>query len=130
MKPTVGRIVWRPVVGWETFYEVSDKGDVRRIRKGQGARLGKNLKLRCRALYFTVNLCRGGVSSDHYVHHLVAAAFIGPRPVKHEVNHKNTDKKDNALVNLEYLTKGGNLKHSYENGRVRPWGNQNRRNAA
>lgn len=53
------------------------------------------------------------------VHVLVAEAFFGPPPEGHEVNHKNGDKADNRLENLEYVTKQENYWHSVDIG-VRP----------
>ena len=118
-------IEWRSVVGYEGIYEVSERGDVRRCLSGKGARAGYVLKGRRRNGYFMVQLCRGGVPSDVYIHHLVAAAFLGERPETYEVNHIDTDKMNNHRTNLEYLTKGQNLAHAYANGRARAWTHQN-----
>jgi len=123
-------VEWRPIAGYESFYEVSNAGEIRRVREGRGARL-KVLKNKDRGVgYYTVSLCRDGIAHDFYIHELVAKAFIGSRPDGHEVNHKDTNKKNNAVDNLEWLTKGGNLKHSYDHGRSRPWGNQFRKRAS
>lgn len=48
-----------------------------------------------------------------YVHVLVAHAFLGPKPEGMEVNHKNGNKADNSIQNLEYVTHQENIKHSY-----------------
>jgi len=50
------------------------------------------------------------------IHHLVAAAFIGPRPEKHDINHKNGIKYDNRVENLEYVTRSQNALHAFKNG--------------
>ena len=52
------------------------------------------------------------------VHSLVALAFIGPRPEGMEVNHKDCDKQNNALNNLEYVTHGENQRHAAQMGRM------------
>jgi hypothetical protein len=51
-----------------------------------------------------------------FVHRLVAAAFLGPCPVTHEVNHKDRNRSNPRLENLEYLTRSENLKHAMANG--------------
>jgi hypothetical protein len=51
-----------------------------------------------------------------YVHDLVAAMFIGERPAGHLVNHKDGDKLNNSVANLEYTTPSGNMRHAYRTG--------------
>lgn len=50
------------------------------------------------------------------VHRLVAAAFLGESEEGHVVNHKNGDRFDNRVENLEYVTQGENVKHAWDNG--------------
>jgi|LakMenE18May11ns_1017448.scaffolds.fasta_scaffold9891934_4 hypothetical protein len=51
------------------------------------------------------------------VHQLVAETFIGPKPGKgYEVNHKDGNKKNNNLDNLEWCTRSQNIKHSFNIG--------------
>lgn len=52
-----------------------------------------------------------------YVHRLVLLAFVGPPPVKHEVNHINHIRNDNRLSNLEYVTSSQNTYHAVNAGR-------------
>jgi len=52
------------------------------------------------------------------VHALVAEAFIGPRPPGLVVNHKNFDRADNRVKNLEYVSQKRNVHHAIEAGRV------------
>jgi len=59
----------------------------------------------------------------HYVHALVALAFIGPRPSKkHIVDHINEDELDNRAENLQYLTNQGNVQKSHMVGKTKPPG--------
>ena len=81
---------WRPVVGYEGFYEVSNWGNVRGLIDGQRRPRPEPRPLKSHGThgYPTVWLSRQGYKLRHfYVHRLVAAAFIGPLPEKHEVNH-------------------------------------------
>ena len=113
-------IEWKPVKDYEGVYEVSNQGDVRRIKGGKGTRLGTCLSQKTRSNgYREVNLCRG--PNDHrslLVHRLVAEAFIGPADDM-TVNHKNFDKTDNRIKNLEVVSQADNNRHCVANGRGR-----------
>lgn len=103
---------WKPVLGYEDFYQVSDRGRVRRIAGTFGAPAGRILRLQDEN-YLWVWLHANGHRRRQKIHILVAQAFLGPRPVGLDVNHKNGIKRDNRPVNLEYTTRSENLKHSF-----------------
>jgi hypothetical protein len=109
---------WRPVVGFEDYYAVSDSGLVRRTKAMKGTQAGRILEpaLSTRRQYLTVILCRNQQKTMAMVHTLVAAAFIGPRPDGYEINHKDGHKLNNRADNLEYVTKSGNAKHAVDLG--------------
>ena len=110
---------WRAVIGYEGHYEVSGSGAVRRIGRGHGVRAGKLVSQRLsRAGYWQVRLTKGSKSRTYFVHRLVAAAFIGPCPNGMEVNHKDRDRRNAGAENLEYVTRGDNMRHSYANGAI------------
>jgi hypothetical protein len=97
---------WRPVVGWEPWYEVSNLGRVRRIGAGKGATVGMVVKpgpAGCGYLKHKLSHS-GGKGVDVYVHHMVAAAFLGPCPEGLERDHINGDRIDNRAENLRYVT--------------------------
>lgn len=112
---------WRPVVGWEHQYEVSNQGRVRSLdryipavnRDGSG-RLNrvKGIVLKGtpdRDGYMKVNLRNGlGNVRTRMVHTLVAEAWIGPRPLGNDVCHGPCGTHDNRLVNLRYDTRAAN----------------------
>ena len=67
--------------------------------------------------YFHTSLMSGGRKRDELVHRLVAFSFLGPPPTpKHTcVNHKDGNKSNNALENLEWTTQAENMKHYFAN---------------
>lgn len=109
---------WRPVVGYEGLYNVSNDGRVQRQGKN------KCLKLRLNTGgYPYVTLSQQGKVTTITVHKLVASAFLGPRPANLVVNHKNGIKTDNRLSNLEYVTQKENIGHACELGLSSKGGN-------
>src|SRR5438132_8351889 len=89
---------WLPVLGWEKFYDVSSHGRVRVKDRyaHNGIRRGKIRKLKiANNGYLQVALENQGIKVCRSVAGLVAAAFIGERPNKYQVNHKDGDKKNN-----------------------------------
>lgn len=98
---------WRPYRDGE--YEVSDMGVVRRVRTGHvpNPRPGK--------VGYPVVMIHPA-KRLHYVHHMVAEAFLGPRPDGMQINHINGIKTDNRLCNLEYVTPSENMRHAYRIG--------------
>lgn len=101
---------WRAVVGYEGTYEASDAGQVRRTN---GAVLSPWVVMGTG--YQAVSLSSLGRVRKHNVHALIAAAFIGPRPTGHEVNHLDSVRTNNRVENLEYVTHGNNIRHAYRN---------------
>ncbi len=63
--------------------------------------------------YLAVNLHRNGASQTHYVHDLVARAFILNPENKRTVNHQKLPITNNRVTNLEWMTHGENIKHAY-----------------
>jgi NUMOD4 motif/HNH endonuclease len=101
---------WKPVVGYEGYYEVSNVGNVRR----RDGRLMRPWLPDGR--YQQIQLYCDGIRTAHYIQVLVAAAFIGPCPAGLEVNHINGYKVKNWVSNLEYLTHQDNTRHAVQNG--------------
>lgn len=106
---------WRPVVGYEGFYEASSNGNIRSVPRLSTK--GKVLKqhVNSRNGYAYVSLSKNNVQKTKRVHRLVAAAFWGDLP-EMQINHKNGIKTDNCLNNLEYCTQSENMKHAYRTG--------------
>lgn len=107
---------WRPVKGYEEFYEVSNLGRVRSHIKGKILSPQDNGKG-----YFKVWF-KGGVRK--YIHRLVAEAFCERRSGAFEVNHKDGNQRNNRADNLEWVTSSENTKHAVYSGSLKAWGNK------
>lgn len=107
---------WRQIADFPK-YSVSSLGRIRRDAKGSGAIAGLILKKKPHWNgYDIVGLYHEGKAKTPSVHSLVAAAFIGPRPAKHDVCHNNGDRKDNRAVNLRYATRKENELDKFKHG--------------
>ncbi len=104
---------WRPVVGWEKLYDVSNRGNVRsKDRIAANGRLfpGQQLKLiKHNAGYWCVCLSRPGDKGKHLVHRLVYSAFIEPLGREDHVDHEDRNRGNNSLGNLRRATPMENL---------------------
>lgn len=99
--------IWRPVVGFEGTYEVSNLGKVKSVRKGN-ALTGSH----CHGGYIHVILCRKGEKKiTRNVHRIVAEAFI-PNPNNlPQINHKDENKLNNRVENLEWCSGTYNMNY-------------------
>jgi hypothetical protein len=104
--------IWKPIVGYEGLYEVSNLGNVRSLDRYfitnggyRTFRKGKMLKLTPNPYgYIIVQLWNKQKCYQQGVHRLVAEAFI-PNPNNLPVvNHKDEDKTNNCVENLEWCT--------------------------
>ena len=149
---------WKPVLGFEDLYEVSDVGNVKRIARGKtldavkipeakrmfdhGATLkqvatflgtsiptahsikqGKTwagdaayrfVKPRLIKGYDIVDLCKNGKYARHSVHRMAWEAFNGPIEGRLEINHKDLNRANNRLENLELITHQQNVQHAID----------------
>jgi hypothetical protein len=96
---------WRPVVGYEGLYEVSDTGGVRSVKSGDVRYLSQ---FSSNGGYPCVMLVNRKARKCARVHLLVMGAFVGPRPQGMMCRHLNGDPRDARLVNLKYGTQSEN----------------------
>ena len=107
--------VWKDIVGYEGLYKVSNKGNVYSVERkdSRGKKCGgQTLRPSYHSNgYLCLNLNKNGVTKNKKVHRLVLEAFI-PNPNNYpEVNHRDEDKSNNNIENLEWCTRKQNVNH-------------------
>lgn len=113
-------LIWKPIVGYEGLYIVSNYGDVislpRKKWSGRNKSFSttkeKKLSLCNRSGYKAVELFKDGKGTMKSVHRLVAESFIPNIDNKKEVNHKDGIRTNNLISNLEWATRKENSIHS------------------
>ena len=103
---------WKNIIGYEGLYEVSDIGNVRNVRRNTLLKLTKT-----NYGYIQVSLYKNGIKTGLKVHRLVAEAFIPNPDNLPQVNHKDEDRTNNNVTNLEWCTAkyNSNYGHRTEN---------------
>lgn len=110
--------IWKDIVDYEGIYQVSNTGKIKRIgaytnQTGKTWNSERILKpARKSRGYMYVQLSKNGKTCPKHVHRLVAEAFIPNPENKPTVNHKNGNKADNSVENLEWATYTENNIHS------------------
>lgn len=116
--------IWKDIVGYEGWYQVSNMGRVRSVdrtvyfKSGKGSRFykGQILKLKYHNGYQMVNLLKNKELFVACVHRLVLETFVPQVEGKTWCNHKNGIKSDNRVENLEWCTPSENKVHADEMG--------------
>jgi DNA-binding NarL/FixJ family response regulator len=115
---------WRPVIGFENLYEVSNTGLLLRVASRNAAGLKRNPSIRNASKrddgYWVVVLCDGEKRHTRYLHRLVAEAWVSNPENKPQVNHRDCDKSNNNANNLEWCTTKENQRHASANGLCNP----------
>lgn len=104
--------IWKPVKEYESSYKVSNLGNVFSIKSN------KLLKFHYGSCgYLNVFLYNGhNKKKTKKIHRLVATAFLpNPEQLK-EVNHKDGNKRNNTIINLEWVTSAQNVRHAFDTG--------------
>lgn len=117
---------YKPIKGYEGLYEVSNFGNIRSVTRKYEVfskrgglqtrtRYGRIIKPRLQnSGYKIVWLSKNGIVKAYTVHRIVANTFIENPKNLYCVNHKDGDKTNNKVSNLEWCSSSENLIHAYE----------------
>lgn len=98
---------WKSIKANEN-YEVSDLGRVRHHYKNGKVRVLSPMTNGQNENDYVFIVIDG---KKYYIHHLVLETFVGEKPLGYECDHINSDKQNNTLSNLQYLTRAENRSH-------------------
>lgn len=118
---------WRPITDWEGLYKISSLGNVCSLSRTIKKRNGAKVKMRGRVLrthlntsgYPSIRLldAETGRNINARIHRLIAEEFLENPDGKPYVNHKDCDKSNSVLANLEWVTPAENSQHAVRMGR-------------
>lgn len=118
--------VWKDIPGYEGIYQASTFGRIRTVEgkttftTRHGVRHWKSRILKGRGdnpkTGKRVSLWKDGKSKDWLVARLVAITFLGYPPEGFTVNHKDGNRLNNSLDNLEWLSLADNIRHAFDTG--------------
>lgn len=106
---------WKPF--FNGLYEVSNLGNTRRAVDGINTKAGRLKKPSINTYgYLMIGAFDNGKRTNVFVHRAVMEAFVGPCPEGMAVNHKDGNKLNNRVDNLEYVTPKENMIHAAKHG--------------
>lgn len=112
--------IWLPIKGHEGLYEVSNKGRIKSLPR-EVVRFGfhkenvvESIRPPKKDKYLRIELSKEGINKIYPIHRLVAIAFIENPNNKPFINHKDGNKYNNSVENLEWCTHSENQKYSFD----------------
>lgn len=117
--------IWKDIEGYEGLYQVSNLGRVKSLARITTFKNRDSVRYETEKIltlakhhkgYLKAQLRKEDVLKGYFIHRLVALAFIPNPENKSTVNHKDGDKSNNTVDNLEWMTNQENMKHAYDTG--------------
>lgn len=110
--------IWKPILNFEGLYEVSNLGRIRSL--GNYTHKGTHIKkpTKTEKGYLKIQLYKDGKRFSFRVHRIVAEAFISNPNNLPEVNHKDENKLNNSVANLEWCDHVYNQRYGTRNQRI------------
>jgi hypothetical protein len=107
---------WKAIAECNGEYHISDYGRVKSYKRGKERILKPVLLGRPGNQYLAIGICINGKLKMHKIHRLVALEFISNPENKPQVNHKDGNKLNNHIGNLEWMTNQENQQHAWDSG--------------
>lgn len=107
----MNNVTWKPIIGWDGKYEVSDTGEVRSLNYKRTGKTKNLLLFKDNRGYVSVHLTHKGNTHKVWVHRLVATAFIANPNNYTVVNHKDENPSNNHVKNLEWCSMKYNVNY-------------------
>lgn len=111
--------IWKDVVEYEEYYQVSSLGNIKNKKTGR-----LKVSITNWAGYSRIQLFKDNKGKIFSLHRVVASAFIPNDKNLPEVNHKDHNRANNVVENLEWCTRGFNAKYSFtrpDRKKARAW---------
>lgn len=103
--------IWKSISGFEMLYSISNLGRILNNRNGKIMKLQNNGDG-----YHHINLSKFNIKKTYQIHRLMGYEFLGNRPEGYQINHKDGNKLNNTIDNLEYVTAKENIEHAWRIG--------------
>jgi len=107
---------WKAIAECNGEYYISDHGRVKSYKRGRERILKPYLVGDLGNQYLAIGICTNGKRKNHKIHKLIALYFIANPCNKLTVNHKDGNKTNNHIDNLEWATSKENIQHAWQNG--------------
>lgn len=115
--------IFKDIKDYEGLYQVSNLGNVRSLKRISIKNDGVAQQLKERILqpindrygYMFINLYKGGKPKVKYIHRLVGITLINNPKDKPQINHKDGNRRNNNITNLEWVSSRENNSHSFKN---------------
>jgi len=107
--------VWKDIPNYEGMYQVSNLGNIKNVKKGKIKIPNKN-----KNGYLYIDLWKDNKNKKMTIHRAVAMAFLSNDNDYTDINHKDGNKTNNIVDNLEWCNRSHNLKEAYRLGLRKP----------
>jgi hypothetical protein len=107
--------IFKAIIGYEGIYEVSNYGNIKKIKSNIISRGW----MHCKYGHRKVRLYKDNIRKDFYLHRLVAIAFVDKIDGKNCINHIDNNPDNNYYTNLEWCTQKENMQHAAKQGRMK-----------
>jgi len=113
--------IWQQIKGFENLYKISTYGRIKSLGNGKSTNSKTKFERILKSNYSStgyekIKLFKDGKRYYFSVHRLVAQTFLSNDKNKKEVNHKDGNKANNNVSNLEWVTSSENQLHAFKNG--------------